>query len=945
MWDGQALNGFEGDTLASALLAAGVRVVGRSFKYHRPRGILAAWVEEPNALADLRSVTGHDPLARATTTMLQDGMVACGVNARPDVARDAGGVLDALHTFLPAGFYYKTFMRPGWGAWEGRIRAMAGLGRVPDSADRQHYEARHAQCDVLVVGGGPAGLAAAQAGAEAGLRVVLACDRPGWGGSAPWDADIAAPLAALHAHDAVTLLRTTVFGAYDHFSFGLMEQRGAPAAGFAPARLWTVRARACVLAAGAIERPLVFPDNDRPGTMLAGAVLEYLRRYGVLAGESAVIATNNDSAYATALALRAHGVPVTLADVRADLPPSAAALRALGGEVLAGSAILATGGHAGLRWVEIGPAEAATRRAARMRVACDLLATSGGWQPTLHLFSQAGGTLRWDEAAACLVAGALPGWFLAGAANGHDEAAVCAQDGAAAGAEAARFLNAPAAPAERPALPAPRIRAWWCGRVRGARQWIDLQNDVTVADIRLAVRENYVSVEHLKRYTTLGMATDQGKTANVNGLAVLAQATGRAIATVGTTTFRPPYVPVSLGALAGSRHGALYAPLRRLPLQDRHDAAGALMRDYGAWRRPACYPRAGEEEQQAVQREARAVRDDVGVFDGSSLGKIVVHGRDAAAFVNHLYYTELATLKSGRLRYALLLRETGIVHDDGVVARLGDETFLLSPSSAHAAAVLGVLEAWRQTELPHLSVSIHDATAAWATLTVSGPRSRAVVAGLLADLGSDIDVLAAALPHMALAQGRIGAAPVRIARVSFSGERSFELSVPCGYAASLWDAVLAQGAVPYGLESSSLLRLEKGYVLVGTDTDGTTMPMDLGMDRPLRTKPAFLGRRALLTPEARRADRRQLVGVLADDAEMLPPPGAHATEHGRSIGWITSAAFSPTLARGIALAMIAGGQARAAAGERASLFHLGRTIPARIVPPVFVDPAGERLRG
>lgn len=459
------------------------------------------------------------------------------------------------------------------------------------------------------------------------------------------------------------------------------------------------------------------------------------------------------------------------------------------------------------------------------------------------------------------------------------------------------------------------------------------------------MRENYASVEHLKRYTLLGMANDQGKTSNINGLAALAHFTGRAIPEVGTTTFRPPFAPVSFGALAGLRHGPLFAPRRLLPAHTEHAALGAHFREYGAgWMRPACYPRAGETEAQAIQREAVAARSALGVFDGSSLGKIEVHGPDAAAFLNLMYYNEVANLKPGRIRYCLLLRETGIVYDDGVVARIAPDRYLLSPSSSHTAGVLAMLEQWHQTEYPRLRVAFHDTTAAWATIAISGPRSRAV----LATLDTDIDVDDAALPHMSLAHGRILGVPGHIARVSFTGERSYEISVPAGYGASLWRHLAASGATPYGIETLSLLRAEKGFILIGTDTDGMTLPDDLGMAGPLRSKnDNFVGKRSLLTPDATRPDRRQLVGLLPEDPRFVPTVGAHAVQREgdamRSIGWITTAWSSPTLGRSIALGMIERGRALAAEKAAVELYHLGETSRAVVTAPCFLDPAGRRL--
>ena len=961
-WQGARLSGYAGDTLASALLANGVRVVGRSFKYHRPRGIYGAWVEEPNAILDVASGDQHDPNARATTVELCAGMAARGVNARPDVERDAYGAIDLLHRFLPAGFYYKTFF-PDWHRYEPRIREMAGLGRMREIADTRHFETRNARCDLLVVGGGPAGLAAARAAASVGLDVILADDRATWGGSLASSAecidgqpaaDWAQAAAVALAHQGVrTMPRTTVFGAYDHNAFGLLESRVAAADGWATERLWSVRARQVVLATGAFERPLVFPDNDRPGVMSASAVLHYLRQYAVLAGDSVVVATNNDSAYEVAVALCRAGAAVTLADVRPASSPVARIAREAGVRVLPGSVVLGTVGRDGVRLVDLGPADAISPRAATMRVSASVVAVSGGWSPAVHLHSQGGGKLRWDAGlAAFLPTVARPGQHPAGAMTGADSLFACLVSGHDAGSAAAAALGrsvqvqAPHAPAAMPQMP---IRAYWRVPIKSARQWLDLQNDVTVNDVALAARENYSSVEHLKRYTTLGMATDQGKTSNVNGLALLAELTGRDIPQVGTTTFRPPYVPTTLGAFAGMRHGTLYAPWRRLPAYDEHAALGADMREYGGWWRPACYPRDGETAARAIQREAIAARRGAGLFDGSSLGKIVVDGPDAPAFLNLLYYNELANLKPGRLRYALLLRETGIVYDDGVVARLGPERYLLSPSSSHTSGVLAMLEAWRQTEYPSMRVAFHDVTGAWATYAVSGPRSREVLAGL-----TDIDLGADALPHMAFATGAILGVACRIARVSFTGERSYEVSVPAGYGAALWRRLLTAGTdfdiTPYGIETLSVLRAEKGYILIGTDTDGMTLPDDLGMSGPLRAKKVdFVGKRSLTTPDAKRADRRQFVGLLPVDPGFVPQVGTHAVERDagtpRSIGWITTACHSPALGRSMALGMIENGRALAEAGAEVELFHLGRTTRARVASPVFHDPAGEKLHG
>ncbi len=953
-WNGRALQGYAGDTLASALLANGVRVVGRSFKYHRPRGIFAAGVEEPNAILDVTIGDRHDPNARATLVPLEPGLAAKAISGWPSVAHDLYRGLDLLQRFLPAGFYYKTFMAPHWKHWEPGIRRMAGLGQARTTPDPLLYEQRHAQVDVLVVGAGPAGLAAARVASAAGAAVMLVDENPTPGGTLLWnEAEIDDQPAATWAADCVAglvragvtvLTATTAFAYYDHNTLGLMQRR-TPAAGWAADRLWSVQARQVVLATGALERPLVFPHNDRPGVMLASAVLRYLRQHAVLVGRAVVLTTNNDSAYETAIALRDAGATVTVADVRASPGAAATAARQRGVRVIAGSVVRDTGGLDAILWADIGPADAS---GTAERVPCDIVATAGGWTPVVHLFSQSGGRLRWDEAASAF----LPeigrqAHQLAGAMQGTAGLAACLASGHRAGIAACAALDRPVtlrAPRTPEAAAPTPLQPYWHVPIKGARQWLDLQNDVTVKDVGLAAAENFQSVEHLKRYTTLGMATDQGKTSNVNGLAVMAALTGRGIGETGTTTFRLPYAPVSLGAMAGMRFAALHTAVRALPAQAEHDAAGAEMREYGGWMRPACYPRAQESVAAAIRREAAAVRAEAGLFDGSSLGKIVVEGPDAAKVLDLIYYNAIATLKPGRLRYVLLLRESGIVYDDGVIARLSPERFLLSPSSSHTAGVLAMLELWRQTEYPALRVAFHDVTAAWATFAVCGPRVR----DILASIPTDIDLSDAALPHMALAEGHVFGVPARIARVSFTGERSYEISVPAGHAGALWRHLLAQGPTPYGIESLSVLRAEKGYILIGTDTDGLTMPQDLGLSGPLRAKTVdFVGRRSLTTPDGMRADRRQFVGLLPENPNFVPEVGTHAAviegRQKRSLGWITSSAFSPALGRSIALGMIEAGRARM--GETVTLYDRGRLSKAVICSPVFHDPAGAKLNG
>ncbi len=955
-FEGRRYQGHPGDSVASALLANGVRLVGRSFKYHRPRGILAAGVEEPNAILDLRQGEHHDPNARATMIPLAEGLELNAVNAEPSLRGDKRAIFDRFARYMPAGFYYKTFIRPKWETFEGFIRKAAGLGRNSPEPDRRPYEQQAARCDLLVVGAGPAGIAAALAAAASGQSVWLVEQEALPGGQLLWRDEAVEGLAGhawakaaverLTALPNVTVkLSTQAAAYYDHNLVALTERLAAPAAGWGPERLWLLRAGRVVLATGALERPIAFPDNDRPGVMLAAAAATYVGRWGVLPGSRVVLLTNNDDGYASAHVLHRAGAQVGIVDVRSQVDGALIKAAATAGiEVLPGRALLGVEGTGAVHGVRIGPADTHDKTAKGETFGCDLVAVSGGWSPAAHLFSQSGGKLAWDATLACFrPARAAQETVSVGAANGAFTLAEALAEGHAAGGG-----QGPAPVADK-ADPAYRVAAYWRLPLRGVRQWIDFQHDVTTKDVELAARENYVSVEHLKRYTTLGMATDQGKTANVLGLAVLGEETTRPPDQVGTTTFRPPYTPLTMGAIAGLGRGSRIATRRHLPLHEAHAASGAAFRDYGIWYRPGCYPLAGESEGEAIRREVLAVRRNVGLMDGSSLGKVEVVGPDAAEFVNRLFYNELKTLKPGRLRYCLMLAETGVVFDDGVVARLAPDRFLLSPSSSHTDGVMAMLEEWHEGEWPDLKVYFHNVTQAWATLAVSGPRAKEV----MARLGTDIDLSDTALPHMALAEGLVEGVPARVARVSFTGERSYEISVPASYGASLWEHLLRIGRfasiAPYGIESLMTLRTEKGFILIGRDTDGVTLPQDLGVVGPLKSKQIdYVGRRSLFTPEARREDRKQLIGLAAEDPAMPLPNGAHvvAREAGnklRSLGFVTSSFDSPTLGRPVALGLVERGRALVEAGARVEIYHLGQRRFARAVEPTFYDPKGVRL--
>lgn len=908
-YDGRPVQGFVGDSYASALMASGDMVLGRSFKYRRPRGIFGAGVEEPNIHADIR-LNGRVHLnQRVTTEPAQDGAMLRACGAAPGARTDRTRFVDLFARFIPSGFYYKTFMRPNWHLFEPSIRAMAGLGRIDVSqTDDMPGEQRNHHCDAVVVGAGPVGIAAALMLAEAGDSVLLCDDATRPGGSllsraaridgmdgGEW---LALALIRLQAAGVRLLTRTTAFGVYDHGLIALNQRRDGQ-----PDLLWRVRPRRIVLAAGAIERPLPFDRNDLPGVLSAQAALIYLRRHAVVPGRRLCVATNNDSGEEVARAMQAAGAEVTLIDYRK------------------GATIIVARGRARVTGVTVSSGQ---------RIGCDAVLVSGGFTPTIHLHAQSGGKLDWDAGILAFVP--RPGTsavVTVGGAAGHFSLA-----------EAFAALPTALAMGKAPqAEPQPyRVTEAWPKPGMKGRVWIDYQHDVTTKDIELARRENFTSVEHLKRYTTLGMATDQGKTSNLQGLALMGALSGRAIPEVGTTTYRPPFTPVPLASLAGPRGATRMNPVRRLALEARHRAAGAVLGEYGGWLRPVHY---GPDDA-AILAEARRARATVGVFDASPLGKIEVMGRDAAEFLDFVYYNTMSTLAPGRCRYGFMLTEGGIVMDDGVLVRLDDGRFIVSCSSSHVASVHAMLEEWRQDRYPDRQIWIHDATAETATVTVTGPRALSVLARAGIETGD--------LAHMATGWATLEGEELRVTRVSFTGDRSYELSIRQDLAPSLWDRVIAaakaDGGGPLGIEALMILRAEKGFVVIGKDTDGMTRPMDLGSDAPLRRKAAdFLGRRSLTLPEASRPDRNQLVGLVPTDGKGALPTGAHGVEMRggarRSIGYVTSSYPGAAVPHPVALGLIERGAQRH--GEEITLYHLGVPRRARLVAPCFLDPNGDRL--
>jgi sarcosine oxidase subunit alpha len=982
-FDGRSYTGFHGDTLASALLASGVHLVGRSFKYHRPRGILAAGSEEPNALVTVRRDDArYTPNLRATQIELYEGLEAHSQNRWPSLAFDLGAINDLLSPFIPAGFYYKTFMWPrsAWySLYEPWIRAAAGLGRAPSKPDPDRYSNRFAHCDVLVVGAGPTGLAAALAAAKRGARVILCDEQSELGGSLldetgeplagtdqslriagrPVLAWLRETLFALkQLPDHVTLLpRTAAFGYFPHNFVALNERltdhAAAPLPGTPRERLWQVRAKEVVLATGAIERPLVFAGNDRPGIMLAGAARTYLNRYGILPGRRAVLLTATDEAYRAALDLHAAGVSIPLiADMRPEASgPLPDAARHAGLPVEAQIAMVGTSGRLRVSSVQLAPHG---ETAAARTVSCDVVLMSGGFTPSVHLFSQSRGRLAWDDGLRAFVP-AQPAERVraAGACRGVFDLNACIEDGAQAGATAAapRTASSPDAPSLRAPAPSRSIAGSLdpAGALSGGKAFVDWQNDVTVKDLQLATREGFRSIEHVKRYTTTGMATDQGKTSNLNALGIVAHELARPLPEVGLTTFRMPYTPVSFGSFANIDRGDLFAPSRTPPSHAWAVAHGAVFEDVGEWKRARYFPAVGESMHAAVERECRAVRSACGLFEASTLGKIEVVGPDAVTFMNRLYVNDWTSLAVGRCRYGVLLGEDGFVLDDGVVARIAEDRFHVTTTTGGAARVLALMEDYLQTEWNQLTVWLTSTTEQWAVIAVQGPFSRQALLPLV----EGIDIGAAALPHMSVRHGRICGVPMRLCRMSFTGELGFEVNVPADYGLAVWESLFAagqqHGITPYGTESMHVLRAEKGYIIVGQETDGTVTPDDVGLGWTIgQNKPDFVGMRSLRRPGLVSPDRKQLVGLLTDDPRTLLEEGAQVVrEAGRSpprhpLGHVTSSYYSATLGRSIALALIAGGRARI--GQALHVPMPGGDIPVRVTSPIFYDPKGERLQ-
>ncbi len=975
-FDGRTYRGFEGDTLASALLANGVHLVARSFKYHRPRGISTAGSEEPNAIVELRTGARKEPNTRVTTVELYDGLVANSQNRWPSLSFDFMSINGLFSPLLSAGFYYKTFMWPAsfWtNVYEHVIRRAAGLGSATREADPDYYEQCHEHCDVLVVGAGPAGLSAALSAAATGARVVIVDENPLCGGSlnrenltidgkpgSEWAFEAGQILAQM---DNVRVLnRTTIFGYYDHNTLAAVERVGdhlpTPPGGHPRQRMWNFYCKRVVIAAGATERPLVFGNNDKPGVMLASAARAYVNQYGVKPGSRALIATNNNDAYRSAIDLHDAGVGIA-AVVDSRLHPDAP----LAGELekrsirlLTGKTVGAAGGGKHLRYAQIVTTQGETEEPER--IDCDLIAASGGWNPNVHLHSQSGAKPVYDESILSFSPGeSRQAEVSTGAASGAFALQNCLDQGHAAGIEAAKLAGFKAGKKGKAGKAeddgAYAVEALWIAPTpynKPYKQFIDMQNDVKASDVELASQEGYDSVELLKRYTTQGMATDQGKTSNVNALAILASQRGEPIPQVGVTTFRPPYVPVAMGVFAGHTVGYDFMPVRRTAIHDWNEKQGAVFVEAGLWLRARYYPqKPGDTMKDCYIREMTATRDNVALVDVTSLGKIDIQGPDAPEFLNRLYINNWLKLPVGKVRYGLMLREDGMVYDDGTASRLGENHFYMTTTTANAGPVLAHMEQFHQTQWPDLDVVFCSVTEQWTGIAIAGPNSRKLLEKVI-----DIDIDNEAFPFMGCGECLLNDIPARLFRISFSGELAYEVNVPADYGEQAWLELLVAGkelgVSVYGTEALGAMRIEKGHV-AGSELDGCTTAKDLGLEGLVNRNKHFIGKHNSERPALVGEGRLQVVGLKSLEPGRNLRIGAHLVDPkarletvSQSQGHVTATTYSPQTGCGIALGLLRDGGSRH--GEQIeAVFPLDdEKLRVEVCHPVFIDPEGERVR-
>ena len=978
IFNGKKYKGFQGDTLASALLANDVHLVGRSFKYHRARGILTSGSEEPNALVQLGIGARTEPNIRATEIELYEGLEASSQNCWPSVDFDIGGMNNLLSRFFPAGFYYKTFKWPPsfWLLYEHFIRKAAGLGKSPTAKNPDRYEQRFYYCDVMIIGGGVCGLTAALAAARSKCDVLLVDENPYFGGYlSNSDTTIDGKdinewsnktLDELRSYSNVKLLsRTTAMGYYDYNYITALEKvtnhwkdlsKTLPRE-----RYWRVRSKKVILAQGAFERPLVFADNDRPGIMMASAGKKYLSQYGVLPGKSVVLFTNNDHAYLSAFDFTNKGAKVTVVDSRLEQSSEVnSKCKELDIKVLSSHSIISTFGYKKINAIEVQEIDQNNNvlKGNSKKISVDLVLMSGGWNPAVQLFSQSRGKLKYDYSINSFIPNeSIQDQKIVGCNNGEFDLSKNLNKSFQAGIDAANELgkdedieNPGWNGDENISFNSVKVEPYMLGKkaiTKGSKHFVDFQNDVTASDIFLAQREGYISVEHTKRYTTTGMGTDQGKTSNVNALALMAHIHDKPVEEIGHTTFRPPFSPQTIGAIAGRNVDHLFDPVRKTSIHNWHENNGAIFEDVGQWKRPYYYPKKGENIHKAVSRECKAVRKSLGILDASTLGKIDLQGSDVSKLLNMLYTNAWSKLEIGSCRYGLMCNEHGMVFDDGVTSRLGENHFHMTTTTGGAARVMSWLEELLQTEWLDMKVFCTSVTEQWTVLSISGPNSREFLTSL-----TDIDLSKNAFPFMKFKVGKVCGVDARVFRISFTGELSYEVNVPARYGAYVWSQFMEHGKkyniTPYGTESMHVLRAEKGFIIVGQDTDGSVTPYDLNMDWIVsKKKTDFLGKRSYSRSDTSRQDRKQLVGLLVNDKKTVLPEGSYIVEKSnphppmKMIGHISSSYFSPTRGHPIALAMLQNGTDRM--GEKVEIpLMTGQTIKATVTDPVFYDKEGVR---
>jgi len=974
-FNGTTYYGFKGDTLASALISNNVHLVGRSFKYHRPRGIMTAGSEEPNAIVQLGSDNAlTEPNVRTTEVEIYEGLEASSQNCWPSVNFDIGGINNILSPFLPAGFYYKTFMWPKnfwYKIYEPIIRKAAGLGVAPLKPDPDRYEHKFEYCDVLVAGSGPSGLASALAAAKNGARVLLAEDKPRFGGSLltdeitignkkgkDWADETIAQLKSMP--NVIVKNRSQVFGYYDHNMMVMFERTKDHIENptkFTPRqRLWYIRAKEVIISTGSIERPLVFGNNDRPGIMLASAAKEYMKVYGVLVGKKPIIFTNNDSAYDAAIEFKKNGIDPQVVDVRTDSESSVVKeAKNLNIDIKFSHGVVNTKGYLRVNSATIGKLNSAKSGYENLKnVSCDCICVSGNWTPTVHLSSQSGNKLKFDEKINAFIPNqSKQNESTIGSANGSFTLKKSLDDGFSKGYELSNKITGKNTKSTTPTSNERNYAQhdkFWCmplPKNKHYKRCVDFQNDATAKDIKLALREGFRSIEHVKRYTTTGMGTDQGKLGNMHALGIVADTAGVKVGELGTTTFRPPYTPLPFGTIVGRNVGEFFDIFRKTPMHEWHEKNNAKFENVGQWKRAWFYPINNESMDEAVQRESKAARESAGILDASTLGKIDIQGTDASEFLNRVYTNAWSKLGIGKCRYGLMLNEDGMVYDDGVSTRLDENHYIMTTTTGGAANVMGKLEDFLQTEWPELDVFLTSVTDHFATISVCGPNSRKILNKIIPDL----DLSDENFPHMSFKNSRIGKIKCRVMRISFTGEHSYEINIQANYGKSVWEKCMEAGKefniTPYGTEAMHLLRAEKGFIITGQDTDGTITPIDLQMDWIVsKKKYDFIGKRSLYRSDTIREDRKQLVGLITDDPNEVLEEGAQIVSELNKkpvemLGHVTSSYFSPNLNKSIALAVVRSGKNML--GKKLFIPMKNKTIKVTIENPVFFDKENKRL--